>query len=447
MSPVSDPLSPCSDPLSPCSSQKKMEIIIIVLLILLNGIFSMSEIAIVSSRKTRLDLSAKRGNKAAQAALDIAHAPNKFLSTVQIGITLIGILTGLFGGETMTEDVKVFFEKFDFFRPYAATIAVIVVVVFITFLSLVFGELVPKRIGLSNPEGIAKLVARPMNILSIITMPFVWLLTFTGDLIVRILGIKPKSDSQVTEEEIKAIIQEGTEGGAVQEIEQDIMERVLILGDRKVVSLMTNRNDLVFLGLNQSRENIEKIVSEDLHSMYPVYDQNPDNLKGVVLLKDLFLNVNKADFELKKYLREPVYLSENTSVYKALQFFKEKSVSYGLVTDEYGITKGVITLNDVLEALVGSVNEFYKEDYMLEQRADGSYIVDGQFPFHDFLMQFEMDDYLEEYDFNTLGGLILDITQKIPKEGEIIKWKNFEFEIIDMDNARIDKILVKFQTD
>jgi putative hemolysin len=225
------------------------------------------------------------------------------------------------------------------------------------------------------------------------------------------------------------------------------MERVLILGDRKVVSLMTNRNDLVFLGLNQSRENIEKIVSEELHSMYPVYDQNPDNLKGVVLLKDLFLNVNKADFELKKYLREPVYLSENTSVYKALQFFKEKSVSYGLVTDEYGITKGVITLNDVLEALVGSVNEFYKEDYMLEQRADGSYIVDGQFPFHDFLMQFEMDDYLEEYDFNTLGGLILDITQKIPKEGEIIKWKNFEFEIIDMDNARIDKILVKFQTD
>lgn len=424
-----------------------MEIIIIVLLILLNGIFSMSEIAIVSSRKTRLDLSAKRGNKAAQAALDIAHAPNKFLSTVQIGITLIGILTGLFGGETMTEDVKVFFEKFDFFRPYAATIAIIVVVVFITFLSLVFGELVPKRIGLSNPEGIAKLVARPMNILSIITMPFVWLLTFTGDLIVRILGIKPKSDSQVTEEEIKAIIQEGTEGGAVQEIEQDIMERVLILGDRKVVSLMTNRNDLIFLGLNQSREEIEKIVSEELHSMYPVYDQNPDNLKGVVLLKDLFLNVNKADFELKKYLREPVYLSENTSVYKALQFFKEKSVSYGLVTDEYGITKGVITLNDVLEALVGSVNEFYKEDYMLEQRADGSYIVDGQFPFHDFLMQFEMDDYLEEYDFNTLGGLILDITQKIPKEGEIIKWKNFEFEIIDMDNARIDKILVKFQTD
>jgi putative hemolysin len=210
---------------------------------------------------------------------------------------------------------------------------------------------------------------------------------------------------------------------------------------------MTNRNDLVFLGLNQSREEIEKIVSEELHSMYPVYDQNPDNLKGVVLLKDLFLNVNKADFELKKYLREPVYLSENTSVYKALQFFKEKSVSYGLVTDEYGITKGVITLNDVLEALVGSVNEFYKEDYMLEQRADGSYIVDGQFPFHDFLMQFEMDDYLEEYDFNTLGGLILDITQKIPKEGEIIKWKNFEFEIIDMDNARIDKILVKFQTD
>jgi putative hemolysin len=178
--------------------------------------------------------------------------------------------------------------------------------------------------------------------------------------------------------------------------------------------------------------------------MYPVYDQNPDDLKGVVLLKDLFLNVNKSDFDLGKYLREPVYLSENTSVYKALQFFKEKSVSYGLVSDEYGITKGVITLNDVLEALVGSVTEFYKEDYLLDQRADGSYIIDGQLPFHDFLIHFEMDDSMEEYDFNTLGGLILNQTQRIPKEGEIIIWKNFEFEIIDMDYARIDKILVKY---
>ena len=207
---------------------------------------------------------------------------------------------------------------------------------------------------------------------------------------------------------------------------------------------MTNRNDIVFLGLNQSREEIEKIVSGELHSMYPVYDQNPDDLKGVVLLKDLFLNVNKSDFDLGKYLREPVYLSENTSVYKALQFFKEKSVSYGLVSDEYGITKGVITLNDVLEALVGSVTEFYKEDYLLDQRADGSYIIDGQLPFHDFLIHFEMDDSMEEYDFNTLGGLILNQTQRIPKEGEIIIWKNFEFEIIDMDYARIDKILVKY---
>ena len=420
-----------------------MEILIILLLVLLNGVFSMSEIAIVSSRKTRLELSAKKGNKAAKAALDIANAPNKFFSTVQIGITLIGILTGLFGGETLTEDVKVFFEKFDFFRPYAPTIAVIVVVVFITFLSLVLGELVPKRIGLSNPEAIAKLVARPMNVLSIMAMPFVWLLTFTGDLIVRILVIKPKSEAQVTEEEIKAIIQEGTDGGAVDEIEQDIMERVLILGDRKVVSLMTNRFDLVFLKINHSREEIEKIVSEDLHTMYPVYDQNPDNIKGVVLLKDLFLNVNKADFQLANYLRDPVFLSENTSVYKALKFFKEKGISYGLISDEYGITKGVVTLNDVLEALVGSVAEFYKEDKLLEQRADGNYIIDGQFPFHDFLIHFEMEENMEEYDFNTLGGLILDITQKIPKEGEVIAWKKFEFEIIDMDNARIDKILLK----
>lgn len=403
----------------------------------------MSEIAIVSARKTRLEMAAKRGSTSAKAALEIANKPNRFLSTVQIGITLIGILTGMFSGDKLTTDIQSIISGWGINSHYTHSIAVVIVVIIITFFSLVLGELVPKRIGLSNPEAIAKAVARPMNALTIVTLPFVWLLTFTGDLIVRLLAIKQSSDSKVTEEEIKAIIQEGTEGGAVQEIEQDIMERVFILGDRKVVSLMTSRTEVVFLDLNETPEEIRKIVSSELHSIYPVYEESPDNIKGVVSLKDLFAHISDEDFNLSNYLRNPQFLTENTSVYKALQFFKEKGIHYGIITDEYGITKGIITMNDVLEALVGNVSEFYKDEYTLEQREDGSYIIDGQYPFHDFLQYFGLEDVVGEYDFNTISGLVLQELQRIPREGEKIKWKEFELEVIDMDGARIDKMIIR----
>ncbi len=403
----------------------------------------MSEIAIVSARKTRLEMAAKKGSVSAKAALEIANTPNRFLSTVQIGITLIGILTGMFSGDKLTTDIQSIISGWGLDGRYAHSVAVVVVVIIITFFSLVFGELVPKRIGLSNPEIIAKAVARPMNVLTIIAMPFVWLLTFTGDLIVRLLAIKQSSESKVTEEEIKAIIQEGTEGGAVQEIEQDIMERVFILGDRKVVSLMTSRTEVIFLDLKETPEEIRKMVSNELHSIYPVYEDTPDNIKGVVSLKDLFAHLSDENFSLSNYLKSPQFLTENTSVYKALQFFKEKGIHYGIITDEYGITKGIITMNDVLEALVGNVSEFYKDEYTLEQRQDGSYIIDGQYPFHDFLQYFGLEDSVGEYDFNTISGLVLQELQRIPKEGEKINWKEFELEVIDMDGARIDKMIIR----
>lgn len=226
-----------------------MEILILLLLILLNGIFSMSEIALISSRKTRLELAAKRGSHSAKAALEIAKSPNNFLSTVQIGITLIGILTGILSADTIAEDIRIGVEKMGVAASYSYTVAISIVVISITFFSMVLGELVPKRIGLSNPEAIAKLVARPMNVLSYITLPFVWLLTGSSSIILRIFGIKPKNNTHITEEEIKAIIEEATEGGEIQEIEYNIMERVLLLGDRKIVSLMTVRNDIVYLDL------------------------------------------------------------------------------------------------------------------------------------------------------------------------------------------------------
>ena len=251
-----------------------MEILIILFLIILNGVFSMSEIALISARKNRLENAAKKGNSSAQAALDLANAPNKFLSTVQIGITLIGILTGIFSGDKITTDVKLFVEGFASLKPYAETIAVGIVVVVLTFFSLVLGELLPKRIGLNHPESIAKAVAIPMKMISIITAPFIWLLTISTEFLLKILSIKPSADGKITEEEIKAIIKEGTEGGEVQEIEQDILERVFHIGDRKVNSLMTHRKSVVFLPLNSDKNQVKELMLKELHSIYPVYDRD-----------------------------------------------------------------------------------------------------------------------------------------------------------------------------
>jgi putative hemolysin len=420
-----------------------MEIIIIFLLILLNGVFSMSEIALVSSRKGRLESSAKRGDMNAKIALDTANQPNRFLSTVQIGITLIGILMGIYSGENITDNLQAGIEQYPTFAPYSHSIAVTIVVIVITFFSLVFGELIPKRVGLAYPEKISKIMARPMKALTQITSPFVWLLTNTGDLFIKFFKIKSTPDNKVTEEEIKQIIQEGTEGGEVQEIEQDIVERVFHLGDRKISSLMTHRNDIVFLDVNYTAESLRKKVSEELHSVYPVMDGDKDNIKGVVFLKDLFTHIDDDHFKLSDYIKEPKFLIENTSAYRALQQFKDTKIHFGMVTDEYGHIQGMVTMNDLLEALVGGADEFYKDDFSFEEREDGSWLIDGHYPFADFLHYFELDELSPDFEFNTLGGLILQELKHIPRPGEKIQWKEFEMEVIDMDGARIDKLLVK----
>lgn len=424
-----------------------MELFIIFVLILINGIFSMSEIALVSSRKARLDASAKKGDSNAKIALEIANDPNKFFSTVQIGITLIGILTGIYSGEKVTNDIEAFFAQFTILAPYQHTLAVATVVLLITYFSLVFGELVPKRIGLTNPEFIAKAVARPMNMLSTLTSPFVWLLTFSSDLLIKILNIKPSTDSKVTEEEIKAIVQEGADSGEVHEIEQDIVGRVFSLGDRKVSSLMTHRNDLVFIKASYSVEKIVEVISEELHSLYPVYDKDKDHIIGIARLKDLFLPLSQADFNLQSYLQAPQFIMETASAYQALQRFKDSRVHYGIVIDEYGQTQGIVTLNDLLEALVGNVSDFDHEGYRLDQRVDGTWLVDGQYPLADFLQYFELSEYISEYPFNTLAGLILNELGQIPQQGDTIIWQNLTFEIIDMDGAKLDKVLVKNNID
>lgn len=418
------------------------------MLILLNGVFSMSEIALISARKNRLETAAKKGNTSAKTALDLANSPNKFLSTVQIGITLIGILTGIYSGEKVTDNVQLFLEQFEMLKPYSQSLAVGIVVVVLTYFSLVLGELLPKRIGLNYPETIAKAVAVPMKFISVVTAPFIWLLTTSTDFVLNVLKIKPTADGKVTEEEIKAIIKEGTEVGEVQEIEQDIVERVFHIGDRKVNSLMTHRKSVMYLSLEDDLAETKEKVLEELHSVYPVCEENLDNVVGVVLLKDLFLSFEKkGDLDLKAICKEPVYFIEHTSAYKALEIFKTTKVHYALVTDEYGMVQGIITLNDILEALVGDAAEFYDEEFQLIAREDGTWLVDGHYSLHDFLTYFDLDDQINDYDVTTVSGLIMTELSYIPKVGEKLIWNKMELEVIDMDGVKIDKVMVRVLKD
>ena len=403
----------------------------------------MSEIALISARKNRLESAAKKGNQSAQTALDLANSPNKFLSTVQIGITLIGILTGIFSGAKITDDVQLFITGFDILKPYANTIAVGIVVVVLTFFSLVLGELLPKRIGLNHPEAIAKAVAIPMKMISIVTAPFIWLLTISTEFLLKILMIKPSADGKVTEEEIKAIIKEGTEGGEVQEIEQDIVERVFHIGDRKVNSLMTHRQSVVFLPLASNREQVKEFMLKELHSVYPVYGENYDDIVGVVNLKNIFSNIDNEAFDLEKIMTDAPFIMEQTSAYKALENFKKSGVHYAFVSDEYGIFQGIITLNDILEALVGDAADFNNDDYQLIEREDGTWLVDGHYSLHDFLTYFELDELTNDYEVTTVSGLIMTELSRIPKQGEKLIWQKYELEVIDMDGVRIDKVMVK----
>jgi putative hemolysin len=420
-----------------------MELLIILMLILLNGVFAMSEIALVSSKKVRLEAAAKSGKKGAATALKLSLAPNRFLSTVQIGITLIGLLTGIYSGENITNTLEAYLVQFEPVKEIADGLAVTIVLVAITFSSLLLGELIPKRIGLANPERIARFVAPLMKFLSTITHPFVWILTNTSDIILKILNIDTSKKNKITEEEIKAIIQEGTQGGEIQKIEQDIVERVFMLGDRKINSLMTNRTDLTFININNDFKLVRDTINKDLHRIYPVVENDKDNILGVVMLKDLFVAFQSDNFNLRNYLKPAQYLTESTSAYKALEKFKTSRVNYSLVTNEYGLVIGIITINDILQALVGDVSEFYTDDYQLSQREDGSWLVDGQYPISEFMRQFDIDYINKASNITTVAGVVLWELNHIPKIGEKIVWNGLELEVLDMDNIKIDKILVK----
>lgn len=418
------------------------EIIIIIVLILLNGVFAMSEIALVSARKSSLAEDVKRGNKRAKIALKLAEEPDRFLSTVQIGITLIGILTGMYSGNKIAAILSEWVRSMGVSEYYSESVAQIVVVIIVTYLTLVLGELLPKRIGLSAAEKISKFMAHTMYWLSVITSPFVWLLSKSTALLFRILGIK-NQETKVTEAEIKSIINEATEDGEVQQMEQDIMERVFFMGDLKINSIMTPRRDIIGLTLKMTAEEIQKVVSEDLFEMYPVTNEN-NEIKGVVTLKRLFCALSKQDFLLNDIVEEADYFYENMSVYKVLEEMKTNGISKGLVCDEYGECVGIVTLKDLMEGLVGIVDEDEEDEPQIVKReGKEEWIVDGQCPLHELLQYFECEEFYDtDENFSTVAGLCLDTLEHIPEIGEKIKWNTFLIEISDMDGVRIDKVLV-----
>ena len=401
----------------------------------------MAEIALVSARKARLEAQADKGDVDAKRALKLANHPDTFLSTIQIGITLVGVLTGIYSGGTFKEPLQNWLLQFAFIAPYAETIATLIIVILLTYVSLVLGELVPKRIGLSNPEGIAKTVSRIMQLFSVITHPFTWFLSASSHLIMRILRMKP-NDNQVTEEEIKAIISEGTEQGTIEEAEQEIIERVFHLSDRNITSLMTHRSDILWLESTKTVAEIRAQMPENMHSMYPVCEGSIDQIKGVVSLKDLFV-ADGAQL-VSAVAKEAKYVPENNSAYQVLENFKQSKIHHCFIVNEYGSIEGLITLNDILEAIVGDIPQQEDHDYEILKRADGTFLIDAQLPFYDFLSYFDKTEFMLQGDqeFDTLAGFIIHSLEKIPSTGETLSWKTFTFEIVDMDQHRIDKILV-----
>lgn len=421
-----------------------MEIVVIIGLVLLNGLFSMSEIALVSAKKFRLEQAAKKGNKNAKRALELSNNPNRFLSTVQMGITLIAILTGVFSSDELQKDLQAKLTGISWLQGNEAGAAVAIIVTIVTFVTIVFGELIPKRIGLLFPEKIATAAAGPMNVLSIITHPFIWLLTRTNDLFLFLFGMKSSTDRRISEEEIKAIIQQGAEGGEVQDIERRIVERVFSLGDRRVEELMTHRTKLVWLDIKDSPETLRKKISGEIHSVYPVCDGSLDNMQGIVSIKELFAHETTLDrLALTKHLKKPLVLHDNTPAYRALESFRLGKLHHAIVVDEYGSIEGVVAMDDVLDALVGDVSEMGQEDYIITKRKDGTWLADGQYPYFELLHYFNISEDDAQNEFNTVGGLILDKLGRMPNTGDEIQWHGYELEIVDMDGLRIDKVIIK----
>jgi putative hemolysin len=422
------------------------DLFIVLLLILANGIFSMAEFALVSARRALLRTRAGEGDKGAKAALELAEDPNRFLSTVQIGITLIGILAGAFGGIRIAAYLEPYFLSIPALAPYAGGISIAIVVLGITFATMVIGELVPKRIGLHRPVEISSFLARPMRFLSLIASPVVWLVSASTDLILRVLGIPPAERPAVTEEEIRSMLEEGRRAGILEAAEQDMMEAVFRFGDRRVEALMTPRPEIVALDLDAPpAENWEKISSGG-HTWYPVYRGSLDAVTGVISVRDLLSQVMAGKQpDLAPILREALYVPEGKPSLTVLELLRTSRSHIALVTDEYGTITGLLTLQDIVEAILGSFpapGQAGEPDIV--KRDDGTYLVEGILPVEDLKERFGLGTFPEEGEgyYRTIAGFIVYSLGHIPGPGEHTTWNGYRFEVVDMDGKRVDKVLL-----
>lgn len=422
------------------------EIIILLILILLNGLFSMSEMAIISARKSRLQQKAEKGDKGAARALALAENPNRFLSTVQIGITLIGILSGAFGGATIAEYIGTTLRNIAWLAPFSTGIGVGIVVIVITFFSLVLGELVPKRLALNNAERVAAAVSSTMQNLSVLATPFVILLSAATNFVLRILGIKPSTEPEVTEDDLTNMLDLGTEAGVFEETEQNLVERIFRLGDRSVSALLTPRMDIAFLDMDASHEEIYLKIATYPFSRFPVCQGTTDNVVGIVRARDLLLQrVEDAQFDIRKVLQQTLFIPEPTSALKTLEQFKLTGVELAVVIDEYGGVLGLVSMNDILEAIVGDVaTPQGEQEADAIQREDGSWLFDGMIQIDDLKGILDIDDLPDENDGNyeTLSGFIMTHLGRVPVTGDHFEWGGFRYEVVDMDGRRVDKVLV-----
>jgi putative hemolysin len=425
-----------------------LEVLFILLLILANGLFAMSEIAVISARKVRLQQWINEGNHNARTALDLANAPNQFLSTVQVGITLVGILAGAFGGARIASNLAPLLRQVPGLAPYSGAISLVIVVLVITYLSLVVGELVPKQIALSNPEQISTAIARPMRRLSALSAPVVHLLSLSTDLIMRLLRIPPVSEQLATEEDIKVLLEQGTEAGTFEATETDIVQRVFRLGDRRVDSLMTPRLEITWLNLNDSPEKNRQTMLRSAHSRFPVCQGSLDDVVGIVHVKDLLsAGLQGEVFDLTQALHRPLFVPESMRALKVLELFKRSDTPHtALVVDEYGVIQGLVTINDILEAIVGDLpsTEDLDEPPAI-RREDGSWLLDGMLPVEDLFDLFGIRGTrrVSTGSYHTLGGFVIHHLGRIPTSANHFIWQSLRFEVVDMDGNRVDKVLVK----
>lgn len=418
--------------------------IIVFLLILLNGLFALSELAVVSARRTRLRRMAGEGVRGAQTALDLAASPNRFLSTVQVGITLVGIFAGAFGGATIAGPLAELLAPLPWVGTHSQGISLVVVVSLITYFSVVIGELVPKRIALFRAERIAALVAPPMQLLSVIATPLVRVLGVTTDAVLGLMGISASSPAEVSEEEIRMLVQEGAQAGIIEEAERDMVEGVFRLNDRPLEVLMTPRTEIVWLNTRASTAELRQLMSDTGHSRFPVCAGALDQVVGIARAKDALADcLSSRSFDPARTAREPLYLPGTMRALRALERFKQAGTHMALVVDEFGGIDGLVTLIDILEAIVGDIPTPEElADPAIVRREDGSWLVDGLLPVDEFKPRFQIKALPEEDAYQTVGGFVVYMLGDLPEEGNQFTWEQLRFEIVDMDGLRVDKVLV-----